>query len=55
MATLVEAEPRLQSGEPAVVTLLNAEALLGVTLGEEKSEAEQFSFRCSGHGRRFCI
>ncbi|MEM8501915.1 MAG: tetratricopeptide repeat protein [Cyanobacteria bacterium P01_D01_bin.1] len=41
---LIEREPRLRSGEPAVVTVLNAEALLGVTLGEEQSEQEQFFF-----------
>ncbi|MEL6491921.1 MAG: tetratricopeptide repeat protein [Cyanobacteria bacterium J06621_3] len=44
VAALVAAEPRLHSGEPAVVTVLNVEALLGVTLGEEKSEAERFFF-----------
>ncbi|MEL7071233.1 MAG: tetratricopeptide repeat protein [Cyanobacteria bacterium J06581_3] len=44
VAALLAAEPRLQSGEPAVVTVLNAEALLGVTLGEEKSEVERFFF-----------
>ncbi|MEL7357226.1 MAG: tetratricopeptide repeat protein [Cyanobacteria bacterium J06560_6] len=41
---LMAQEPRLRSGEPAVVTVLNAEALLGVTLGEEKSEQERFFF-----------
>lgn len=41
---LVEREARLSSGKPAVVTVLNAEALLGVTLGEEKSEQERFFF-----------
>ncbi|MFK8186531.1 MAG: tetratricopeptide repeat protein [Phormidesmis sp.] len=44
VAALVAREPRLQSGEPAVVTVLNAEALLGVTLGEETSEQERFFF-----------
>ncbi len=41
---LVAREPRLRSGEPALVTVLNAEALLGVTLGEEKSEQERFFY-----------
>ena len=44
VAALVAKEPRLRSGEPAVVTVLNAEALLGVTLGEETSEQERFFF-----------
>jgi len=44
IAELVEAEPWLRSGRPAVVTVLNTEALLGVTLGEEKSEEERFFF-----------
>ncbi|MEM9949632.1 MAG: tetratricopeptide repeat protein [Cyanobacteria bacterium P01_D01_bin.36] len=44
VAALVDTEPGLRSGEPAVVTVLNAEALLGVTLGEEKSEQERFFF-----------
>ena len=44
VTALVEEEARLQSGQPAVVTVLNAEALLGVTLGEEKSEQERFFF-----------
>ncbi|PZO44330.1 MAG: hypothetical protein DCF15_22130 [Phormidesmis priestleyi] len=42
---LVAREPGLRSGERAVVTVLNAEALLGVRLvSEEKTEQEQFFF-----------
>ncbi len=41
---LVAREPKLRTGEPAVVTVLNAEALLGVALGEEKSEQERFFY-----------
>ncbi|MGD1898577.1 MAG: tetratricopeptide repeat protein, partial [Phormidesmis sp.] len=44
VAALVDTAPGLRSGEPAVVTVLNAEALLGVTLGEEKSEQDRFFF-----------
>ena len=44
VAALVTREERLRSGEPAVVTVLNTEALLGVTLGEETSEQERFFF-----------
>ena len=41
---LVAREAALQAGEPAVVTVLNAEALLGIRMGEEKSEQERFFF-----------
>ncbi|MGB7084092.1 MAG: tetratricopeptide repeat protein, partial [Phormidesmis sp.] len=41
---LVAKEAVLQAGEPAVVTVLNAEALLGIRMGEEKSEQERFFF-----------
>ena len=45
LEALVEQEPRLRSGERAVVTVLNAEALLGVKLlNEEKTEQEKFFF-----------
>ena len=44
LEALVAREPVLQAGEPAVVTVLNAEALLGVRLSEEKSEQERFFF-----------
>ncbi|WP_121970212.1 tetratricopeptide repeat protein [Leptolyngbya sp. BC1307] len=44
LEALVAQEPVLQTGEPAVVTVLNAEALLGVRLSEEKSEQEKFFF-----------
>ncbi len=44
LEALVAQEPVLQAGEPAVVTVLNAEALLGVRLSEEKSEQERFFF-----------
>jgi len=41
---LVEQEPALQTGDPAVVTVLNAGELLGVRLTAEKSEQEKFFF-----------
>ena len=41
---LVEQEPALQQGEPAVVTVLNANELLGTRLTEEPSEQERFFF-----------
>ncbi|MGD1861441.1 MAG: tetratricopeptide repeat protein [Leptolyngbyaceae cyanobacterium] len=44
LTALVEREPALQTGDPAVVTVLNAGELLGVRLTEEKSEQEKFFF-----------
>ncbi|MEM1308633.1 MAG: tetratricopeptide repeat protein [Cyanobacteria bacterium P01_H01_bin.153] len=44
LTELVEQEPALQTGDPAVVTVLNAGELLGVRLTEEKSEQEKFFF-----------
>jgi hypothetical protein len=41
---LVEQESILKSQEPAVVTVLNANELLGVRLTDDKSEQEQFFF-----------
>ena len=41
---LVAQEPALQRGEPAVVTVLNANELLGTRLTEEPSEQERFFF-----------
>ncbi|MEM9769448.1 MAG: tetratricopeptide repeat protein [Cyanobacteria bacterium P01_D01_bin.71] len=44
LTALVERESALQTGDPAVVTVLNAGELLGVRLTEEKSEQEKFFF-----------
>ncbi|MEM6426163.1 MAG: tetratricopeptide repeat protein, partial [Cyanobacteria bacterium P01_D01_bin.128] len=41
---LFDREASLQSSEPAVITVLNANELLGVRLTEEKSEQEKFFF-----------
>ncbi|MFH7242905.1 MAG: tetratricopeptide repeat protein [Spirulina sp.] len=41
---LTDQTPALQSGEPVVVTVLNAGELLGVRLTDEKSEQEKFFF-----------
>jgi len=41
---LTDQTPALQSGEPVVVTVLNAGELLGVRLNDEKSEQEKFFF-----------
>ncbi|MBE9078016.1 tetratricopeptide repeat protein [Romeria aff. gracilis LEGE 07310] len=44
LKNLVAQEPVLQTGEPAVVTVLNASELLGVRLTDDKSEQERFFF-----------
>jgi len=44
LLALVEQKPALQTGDPAVVTVLNAGELLGVRLSDKKSEQEQFFF-----------
>ncbi len=41
---LADSTPTLQAGEPTVVTVLNANELLGVRLTEDKSEQERFFF-----------
>ena len=41
---LVAQNPVLRAGDPAVVTVLNANELLGVRLTDEKSEQERFFF-----------
>ncbi|MEY3299380.1 MAG: hypothetical protein RLZZ597_2640, partial [Cyanobacteriota bacterium] len=41
---LTDQTPALQTGEPVVVTVLNAGELLGVRLKDEKSEQEKFFF-----------
>ncbi|MEO0533782.1 MAG: tetratricopeptide repeat protein [Cyanobacteria bacterium P01_A01_bin.123] len=44
LAKLEAQEPTLRTGEPAVVTVLNANELLGVRLTDDKSEQERFFF-----------
>ncbi|MEO1353865.1 MAG: tetratricopeptide repeat protein, partial [Cyanobacteria bacterium J06635_15] len=44
LAKLEAQEPTLRAGEPAVITVLNANELLGVRLTSDKSEQERFFF-----------